>query len=335
MVNWKKYTPFRKGIPSWRFRVSVSKNFLKGFAYFSLCIGLFCLYGWIYLDVLGLETPKHSRLRKEYAELHSRVDLLRHRIEAAEISLDQLNLRDNDVYRSIFGMEPVSEDVRRGGYGGTDRFDYMASSDFSGLLTSTARYLNTVNKMAYVQSKSLDDIKHLSGRLGDMAFCVPSIYPVYKEKVRFASRFGYRVDPVSRSFSRMHEGVDLSGKRGLPIFATGSGVVKEAGRIHSGYGNTILVDHGFGYMTRYAHLDMILVGKGQKVSRGEQIGTLGNTGRSIGDHLHYEVIYRGRHVNPLTYMNEEISKEDYAAMVTEKEVPKPQKRQGNGRRRSR
>jgi len=151
---------------------------------------MFCLYGWIYIDVLGLETPKHSRLRKEYVELHSRVELLHRRIEVAENTLDQLNLRDNDVYRSIFGMEPVSEDVRRAGYGGTDRFEYMAASDFSGLLTSTAKYLNTVNKMAYVQSKSLDDIKLLSGRLGDMVFCVPSIYPVYKGKVRFSSRFG-------------------------------------------------------------------------------------------------------------------------------------------------
>lgn len=281
-----------------------------------------------------METPKHSRLRKEYAELHSRVELLHRRVESAEYSLEQLNLRDNDVYRSIFGMEPVSEDVRRAGYGGTDRFGYLAASDFSGLLTSTAKYLNTVNKMAYVQSKSLDDIKSLSGSLGEMAFCVPSIYPVYKEKVRFSSSFGYRLDPISRSFRRMHEGIDLSGKRGIPVFVTGSGVVKEAGRARTGYGNTILIDHGFGYQTRYAHLDIMLVQKGQKVTRGEQIATLGNTGRSNGDHLHYEVLYRGKHVNPVTYLNEEITREEYAAMVTEKEVPKPVRRT-NGRRRTR
>jgi len=320
--------------PSGIRRISLSRHFLRGVLSVLVCIGMFCLYAWIYIDILSLETPKHARLRKEYAELHSRVDLLRRRIETAEATLDQLNLRDNDVYRSIFGMEPVSEDVRRAGYGGTDRFDYMASSDFSGKLTATARYLNTVNKMAYVQSKSLDDIKQLSGRLGDMAVCVPSIYPVYKEKVRFASRFGYRVDPVSRSFSRMHEGIDLSGKRGLPVFATGNGVVREAGRVLSGYGNSVLVDHGFGYMTRYAHLDVILVKKGQKVSRGEQIGTLGNTGRSVGSHLHYEVLYRGRHVNPVTYLNEELSKAEYSAMVTEKEVPKTNKKKTYGKKRA-
>lgn len=318
-----------------RFRkTALSKGFLKGFAFFIGCVGLFCFYAWIYLDVLGLETPKHARLRKEYVELHSKLELLHRRIESAENTLDQLNLRDNDVYRSVFGMEPVSEDVRRAGYGGTERFNYMQGSDFSGHLTATARYLNTVNKMAYVQSKSLDDMKSLSGRLGEMAYCVPSIYPVYKEKVRFSSRFGYRVDPISGSFSRMHEGIDLSGRRGLPVFVTGSGVVKEAGRAHTGYGNSILIDHGFGYQTRYAHLDVMLVQKGQKVNRGEQIATLGNTGRSNGAHLHYEVIYRGRHVNPVTYLNEEISREDYAAMVTEKEVPKPLKRT-NGRRRTR
>jgi len=279
----------------------------------------FCLlctfYAWVYLDVLGLETPKHAHLRKESAELHSRLNLLSHRIEAVESSLEDLQLRDNDVYRSIFGMDVISDEVRRAGYGGTDRFDYLASSDWSGLLTSTAGYLNEVNKMAFVQSKSLDDIFQLTRKVGDMALCVPSICPVYLNKVRFTSRFGFRTDPLTQSYTRMHQGIDLAGDKGQPIFATGNGKVLSVTYSRSGYGNCVEIDHGFGYVTRYAHLQKILVYRGQGITRGEQIATLGNTGRSNGAHLHYEVIFRGKHQNPANYYNDELSSEEYASIV--------------------
>jgi len=176
--------------------------------------------------------------------------------------------------------------------------------------------------MAYVQSKSLDDIKQFSGRLAEMAYSVPNIMPVYMERVRLSSYFGHRVDPLSNSFTQMHDGVDLSGDRGLPVFAAAKGVVTEVVRSREGYGNFILIDHGFGYRTRYAHLDAVVVSKGQTVERGEQIATLGNTGRSNGPHLHYEVIYRGKHVNPLNYFSDDISKEEYASIIKLKVVPK-------------
>lgn len=281
----------------------------------SSCL-LFAFYGWIYLEVLGLETPKHARLRKESAELHSRLNLLSKRIQTAESSLEDLQLRDNDVYRSIFGMDVISDEVRRAGYGGTDRFDYLASSDWTGLLTSTARYLNEVNKMAFVQSKSLDDISRLSRKAGDMALCIPSICPVYREKVRFTSRFGVRVDPIGKTYSRMHKGVDFAGAKGQPIFVTGNGKVVNVVYSRSGYGNCVDVDHGFGYVTRYAHLQMILVTRGQEVTRGEQIATLGNSGRTTAPHLHYEVIFRGKPQNPANYYNSDISSEDYATLVS-------------------
>lgn len=322
-------------IPSVFGRIFRRKNFLRGVLSFCACLGMFCFYAWIYISVLHLETPKHAGLRKEYEELHSRMNILRLRVEDVEATLEQLNIRDNDIYRSVFGLEPVSEEVRRAGYGGTDRFDYLATGDFSGVLTSTQKYINTVNKMAYVQSKSLDDVKQLSGRLGEMASCVPIIYPVFKERVQVSSSFGYREDPVSHAYFKMHAGIDLSGKRGQPVFVTGDGVVKEAGRVFSGYGNTVLVDHGFGYMTRYAHLDAILVSCGQKVTRGEQIATLGNTGHTNGPHLHYEVIYRGRHMNPKNYMNNEMTDQEYSAMVKLKEVPKMNRRKANERKRLR
>ncbi len=291
------------------------KWILRGVGYVAGFCLLCTFYAWVYLDVLGLETPKHARLRKESAELHSRLNLLARRIGTAEASLEDLQLRDNEVYRSIFGMDVIPDEVRRAGYGGTDRFDYLSSSDWSGLLTSTAGYLNEVNKMAFVQSKSLDDISQLTKRVGDMALCVPSICPVYMNRVRFASRFGFRTDPIGKTYTRMHQGIDLAGGKGQPIFATGNGKVLNVTYSRYGYGNCVEIDHGFGYVTRYAHLQRILVSRGQEVTRGEQIATLGNTGRSVGAHLHYEVIFRGKHKNPANYYSEDISSEEYASIV--------------------
>ena len=171
-----------------------------------------------------------------------------------------------------------------------------------------------VYKKAYVQSKSYDEVSLLAKRAGDMASCVPALPPVALDKVRLSSLFGYRNDPFSGA-PRMHQGVDLSGNRGEPIYAAGNGKVVEVRNSFFGYGREVVVDHGFGYKTRYAHLHRMFVKVGDEVQRGQQIATMGNTGKSKGVHLHYEVIYRERRVNPLNYYNKEIVGEEYMAMV--------------------
>ncbi len=281
-------------------------------------IGSFLAFGFyffLYTYVFGLETPKHLILRKQSDELHSRLELLKTRYEKSGDILDELQIRDDMVYRSIFGMEEISSDIRNAGYGGTERFSTLKDRDFSGVLTSTAQRINILYKKAYVQSKSLDDVTILSQKAGEMALSIPTILPVIRENVRYSSPFGYRIDPIDHRTHRMHSGMDMSGISGEPVFVTGNGVVKKVGYDFFGYGNFIVVDHGFGYKTRYAHLKGMLVAEGQKVVRGEQIGEMGNSGRSSGTHLHYEVIFRDHPVNPIYYFNNDISSEDYASII--------------------
>ena len=178
--------------------------------------------------------------------------------------------------------------------------------------------MDVIYKKAFVQSRSYDEVSLLAKRADEMAQCVPAIPPVALENVRLSSLFGYRTDPVYGS-RRMHQGVDLSGNRGEPIYSAGNGTVVEVRRNFFGYGREIVVDHGFGYKTRYAHLQEMFVKVGDEVKRGEQIATMGNTGKSVGVHLHYEVIYRERRVNPLNYYNQEVKGEEYMAMVNRRD----------------
>jgi murein DD-endopeptidase MepM/ murein hydrolase activator NlpD len=163
----------------------------------------------------------------------------------------------------------------------------------------------------------LDEVSLLARRSEEMAQCIPSIPPVTtdKNKIRLVSRFGMRTDPFTKK-PRFHHGIDLSSpKQGLPIYATGDGVVSKVAHDFMGYGNYIIVDHGFGYKTRYAHLKASLVYEGQLVKKGDHIAELGNTGRSKGPHLHYEVFYKNKTVNPLNYFNPDITPEEYSMMV--------------------
>jgi murein DD-endopeptidase MepM/ murein hydrolase activator NlpD len=176
--------------------------------------------------------------------------------------------------------------------------------------------LDILTKKTYIQSKSFDEIAHLSKRAGDMASCIPAISPVTTDRriYRLSSSFGYRADPFSGRTKR-HTGVDFALKPGNPIYATGDGVVESVKFELFGYGNQVLINHGFGYKTRYAHLKTVGVAEGMKIKRGECIGLSGNSGRSSGPHLHYEVLYKDRHVNPANYYDLTITPDEYATMV--------------------
>jgi murein DD-endopeptidase MepM/ murein hydrolase activator NlpD len=174
--------------------------------------------------------------------------------------------------------------------------------------------MDVIYKKAFVQSRSYDEVSLLAKRADEMAQCVPAIPPVALENVRLSSLFGYRTDPVYGS-RRMHQGVDLSGNRGEPIYSAGNGTVVEVRRNFFGYGREIVVDHGFGYKTKYAHLHVVDVVEGQRVRRGEIIGQVGNTGGSTGPHLHYEVLYMGTPVNPINYFRRDMASEDFERIV--------------------
>ena len=293
-------------------RRSRKSQVLKSLALLASSIGLAILYFWLYTSVLGLELPKTLLLKKTNAELISRAEVLNRQLDRYDEALAALQMRDDGIYRSIFGMNEIPSEVRNAGFGGVNRYSHYSS----GLLKNTAVRLDVLTKKTYVQSKSFDEIAHLSKRAGDMASCIPAIPPITPDPkiYRLSSRFGYRSDPFSGR-TKHHTGVDFALKPGNPVYATGDGVVVNVKFELFGYGNQVLIDHGFGYKTRYAHLKSVGVGEGMKVKRGECIGLSGNSGRSSGPHLHYEVLYKGNYVNPSNYFDLSITPEEYGTMV--------------------
>lgn len=273
-------------------------------------------YAWIYVSVLGLELPKTAILRRENAHLVSRIDVLDRKLDDCESALNVLQMRDDDIYRSIFGLNVISPEVRNAGFGGVNRYDWLADSDLGGEFRTVVMRMDRLSKKTYVQSRSFDEVVGLSRRAGDMASCIPAIPPINPDhkEFRISSTFGYRIDPKYGGIAR-HTGVDFATKTGNPVYSTGDGVVESVRFDLFGYGNQILIDHGFGYKTRYAHLSLITVAEGMKIKRGECIGAVGNSGKSTGSHLHYEVIYRGACTNPLNYLDVDMSPEEYASMV--------------------
>lgn len=297
-------------------RRSKKSRILHSVVYFAGSVLLSVFYFWIYAYVLDLELPKTILLKKRNAEWVSKVEVMNRQLDRCEAELDALQMRDDDIYRSIFGMHEIPSEVRNAGFGGVNRYEYLENVDHNGYLSSTVMRLDVLIKKTYVQSKSFDEVALLSKRAGDMASCVPAIPPVVPDRkiYRLSSSFGFRKDPFTGR-SKRHSGVDFALKPGNPIYATGDGVVESVKFEFFGYGNSVVVDHGFGYKTRYAHLKTIGVVEGMKVKRGECLGESGNSGRSSGPHLHYEVIYKDKHVNPSNYYDLTITPEEYSTMV--------------------
>ena len=283
-------------------------------------------YVWLYVGVLGLELPKTIFLRGKNARWSSRVAVMNASMDATEEVLDGLEVRDERIYRSLFGMNEIPSQVREAGIWGEDR--YAAYDGATPDLQALARRLDRLTKMAYIQSVSYDEVESVSKRADEMASSIPAIPPMNTDKRTYhmSSPFGYRSDPLT-GWSKMHSGMDFACDIGNPVHATGDGVVTVADEEYYGYGNCIMVDHGFGYVTRYAHLNSIDVAVGDKVRRGDLIGYSGKSGRITGPHLHYEVIYRGEVINPADYMDLDISPEDYKKLVNDR----PKAGEGNGK----
>ena len=289
---------------------------MRSVALFAASLVLAVVYFWIYVSVLDCELPKTVLLKKENAEWCSRMEVMNRQLNKYDEALTALQMRDDDIYRSIFGMHEIPAEIRNAGFGGVNRYEHLEGVDQHGLLKKTMVKLDVLTKKSYVQSKSFDEVALLSKRAGDMASCIPAISPVVPDRkvYRLSSSFGFRSDPFSGRTKR-HSGVDFALKPGNPIYATGDGVVESVKFEFFGYGNSVVINHGFGYKTRYAHLKSIGVVEGMKVKRGECIGESGNSGRSSGPHLHYEVIYKDRHVNPANYYDLTITPEEYSTMV--------------------
>lgn len=316
MAKLRKYTFNSKTLSYEVQKRSRKSRVLRSLGLFAGSILLSVFYFWLYVAVLGKELPKTVILKKINAEWASRMEVMNRHLDKHEVALTAMQMRDDDIYRSIFGMHEIPSEVRNAGFGGVNRYEYLDGVDPQNLLRNTVVRLDVLTKKSYVQSKSFDDVAQLSKRAGDMASCIPAIPPVVPDKkiYRLSSSFGYRKDPFTGR-SKRHTGVDFALKPGNPVYSTGDGVVESVKFEFFGYGNSVLIDHGFGYKTRYAHMKSVGVVEGMKVKRGECIGESGNSGRSSGPHLHYEVLYKNNHVNPANYYDLTITPEEYSTMV--------------------
>lgn len=284
-----------------------------------LTLGAFLLvafYWWLYIAVLGYDLPKTAYLKQVNEGWGTRIELIDRNLKDYSQALELLQMRDDHVYRSLFGMDPISREVRNAGFGGVNRYSYLDDADRAGLLKNTMIKLDVMTKKSYVQSKSYDEVEVLARRAGEMASCIPNISPIIPDPnvYRLSSGYGMRNDPITGKLSR-HLGLDFAMPVGNSVYSTGDGVVTKVNYGRVGYGNFVIVDHGFGYKTRYAHMSSIFVEEGMKVKRGDFIGKTGNSGKSSGPHLHYEVIYKDSPINPINYVDLEIPVNEYNSMV--------------------
>lgn len=296
---------------------SLKSKFFKGFLLFAGSVLLAAVYIWLVTSVAGIELPKTTFLKAQRSRWISRMEVMNSRLDRYEEVLDAIEVRDEDIYRSVFGMNEIPASVRNAGIGGPERYSMLDGIEPGNVLKNTLLRLDTISMRTCVQATSLDEVSSVSRRAGDMADCVPAVPPVIPDESVYtlSSPFGYRSDPFNGS-SKMHTGVDFAMKIGNPVFATGDGVVEMVAFDFFGYGNCITINHGFGYKTMYAHLNTVKVIEGMKVKRGDQIADSGKSGRASGAHLHYEVIYRDDKVNPANYYDLSMPKDEYMTMVT-------------------
>jgi murein DD-endopeptidase MepM/ murein hydrolase activator NlpD len=236
-------------------------------------------------------------------------------IEKISKALEDIQMRDDNIYRVIFEANPIPSSIRMAGFGGANRYTKLESMDNSELIISVAKKLDILSKQVYVQSKSYDDVVRMALGKEKMLASIPSIMPVSNRDLkRTASGWGMRMHPIYR-IPRFHYGMDFTAPTGTDIFATGNGIVKEVGR-NAGYGNIVLIDHGYGYETMYGHLSRTNVKIGQTVNRGDVIGFVGSSGASTAPHLHYEVMKNGQKVNPQNYYFQDLNPLEYEKMIT-------------------
>lgn len=269
----------------------------------------------IYLSVPALETPREKLLSRELANMQLQFELLNRKMTEVEEVLADVAERDDNIYRLYFEADPIPEEQRKAGFGGVNRYRDFEGFDNSRLIISTNRRMDILTKQIVVQSRSLDEITVLANEKEKLLAAIPAIQPVANEDLsRMASGYGWRTDPFTKA-RKFHHGMDFTAPRGTPVYATGNGRVMRADNKATGYGNHIVINHGFGYETLYAHLNKYNVRPGQMVERGDIIGFIGSTGRSQAPHLHYEVIKDGQQINPINFYYGNLTAEEFEILL--------------------
>ncbi|GIV34551.1 MAG: peptidase [Chitinophagales bacterium] len=261
-----------------------------------------------------IDSPKEKQLKREIERMKFEYELINQKLNNFEKIMQGLQDRDDNIYRVIFEAEPIPTSVRQAGTGGSNKYQDLEFYENADLMISTQRRLDKLSKQLYIQSKSYDELHRMIKAKTEMLAAIPAIQPIAnKDLKRIASGFGYRIHPIYKT-TRMHTGLDFTAPIGTEIYCTGDGVIAELNE-GKGYGRHVIVDHGFGYQTVYAHMKDIFVKKGQKVRRGDVLGTVGNSGLSTAPHLHYEVVKNGRKVDPINYFYNDLTPEEYERVV--------------------
>jgi murein DD-endopeptidase MepM/ murein hydrolase activator NlpD len=261
------------------------------------------------------DSPKETQLRREIKALELQYDILNERVNEVTEVLTDIEDRDNNIYRTIFEAEPIPQNVRKGGFGGVSRYKYLQGFSSSELMLETSERVDRISKQLYIQSKSFDEVAKLVKGKEQLLASIPAIQPISNKNLkRQASGFGWRTHPIYKT-QEFHPGMDFSAPQGTEIYATGDGVVERADAKAQGYGNHVVIDHGYGYKTLYGHMMKFNVRRGQKVKRGQLIGYVGSTGLSTGPHVHYEVIKGDKKINPVNYYYNDLTPEQYQQLI--------------------
>ena len=261
------------------------------------------------------DSPKEKKLKSEIENLIVQYDILSKKMTQIDLVLDDIQQRDDNIYRVIFEADPIPSSIRKAGFGGVNRYKDIRNFSNSELVVEITKKADKLSKQLYIQSKSFDEVIDLAKNKADMLASIPAIQPIAnKDLGRVASGYGYRIHPIYKT-RKLHTGMDFTAPQGTPIYATGDGKIAKVRRSRKGYGNHVIIDHGYGYQTLYAHMTKYIVYRGQKVKRGEIIGYVGSTGTSVAPHLHYEVMKNKRKINPVNYYYNDLSPEEYEKML--------------------
>ena len=315
----KKYIYNPQTLDYEEYKPSKSKR-VRGILFFIITAGIIG-YAIVALINKTVGTPKERMQAREIEFMKLQYDIINDKIQNIDEYLVEMQDRDDNIYRMIFEAEPIPTSVRKAGYGGSSRYDALNGYDNSEIVKDITEKIDIIESQLNVQSKSFDDVYEMATNKARMLSCTPAIMPVKDVDIyRISSHYGYRTDPFYK-IQKMHSGIDFSAPIGTKIYCTGDGVVEKVTKGNSGYGNNIVVNHGYGYKTRYAHLSKALVKEGQKVTRGEYIADVGNSGKSTAPHLHYEVIKNNKAINPVDFFFNDLTPEEYDKILELSEKP--------------
>ena len=296
-----------------RIELSTRDKVLRFLAYFMGSILLAFLYLLIFSHYFDL--PKERSQKREINQLVTEMQIINGKVKQMKAVLADLEQRDDNLYRTVFEAEPISSSVRSQGVGGVDRYSELEGYDNSEIVIKTAKEIDELSRRMYVQSKSYDQLISLAKNKEAMLASIPAIQPISnKDLKRTASGWGWRIHPIYK-IRKFHWGMDFTAPTGTEIYATGNGKVIKVISSRRGYGNEVVIDHGYGYETLYGHMSKFNVKKGQKVKRGDVIGFVGSTGLSTAPHVHYEVHQNGKKVNPINFYFNDLSADEYDKMI--------------------